>query len=203
MSSLKEIIDFYKQIDNPSDFISKDFTIIQNSLPSYYFGGRLVFTDGIYVYKVLSTKSILKSETILEFFKQRNIDEFLVPFHIIYLGKHVSIIAQKKVGLLNSDGNSFKIDSNILNQFENYNIPTPIKKHIINDYPDKYDEIFTGLKLFHIKDATKNNCGLQSGKIVLFDYEIHEKLTKDDIQIIISELSKQENLIIQFLESLQ
>lgn len=203
MSSLKEIINFYKQIDNPSDFISKDFTIIQNSLPSYYFGGRLVFTDGIYVYKVLSTKSVLKSETILELFKQRNIGEFLVPFHTIYLGKHVSIIAQKKVGLLNSDGNSFKIDTNILNQFEDCNIPTPIKKHIINDYPDKYNEIFSSLKLFHIKDATKNNCGLQSGKIVLFDYEIHEKLTKDDIQIVISELPKQENLIMSFLESLQ
>lgn len=203
MSSLKDIIDFYKQIDNPSDFIDKNFTIIQNNLPSYYFGGRVVFTDNIYVYKVLSTKSVLKSQAVLELFKQRNIGEFLVPFHILYLGKNVSIIAQKKVELLNSDGNNFKIDVNILNQFEDCNIPTSIKKNIIKDYPDKYREIFASLKLFHIKDATKNNCGLQSGKIVLFDYEIHEKLTKDDIQIIILELSKQENLILQFLESLQ
>lgn len=80
------------------------------------------------------------------------------------------------------------MDSSILEEFEDYNIPIPIKKNIIKDYPEQYHEIISSLKLFHIKDVNRNNCGILSEKIVFYDYEIHEKLSKDEIQIILTEL---------------
>ena len=89
MPSLKEILDVYRKYDD-SDYLFKDFTIIQNS-----WSKKVVFTDGDYFYKIMPKRISIKCKVIFEVFKRRNIDKFLVPFNTIYSGRNTDIICQK------------------------------------------------------------------------------------------------------------
>ena len=78
-----------------------------------------------------------------------------------------------------------------------------MQKGIIHDYPEDYKKIFKTAELLKIRDIYKQNCGILNGKIVLFDYEMHDKLPKENIAEVLEELKNSKDLIIDLIEATQ